>query len=182
MSTMTKSLTSGFMLALFANLALPQMTAASERYYFNCDVPPGKFSEWNRAVIAKTAHVSGTIEMIEPRQHERWWPVASVFLESDEPRVQVGLQVILDAKSPDEVTIALRDADPSSRPFVVVTSKWQKVPIAFEITLNSSGRLEISALGKSATVQLDDFEYDSFNLSCSTGEFTFSDIVIYIEQ
>ncbi len=181
MSNMKTSFAVGANVMLFVCLALPRTSLAGETYNFDCDVPPAKFSDWSRAIVAKTARISGKIELVEPRHDERWWPVANVFLQSAEPLRGGGLQVILNPDSPDEVQLAIQGKDPKWRPIVFATSKWRGVQLAFAITLNAAGALTVSALDHSETLQLDGFEYEQFTLSCSTGEFKFVDVSIEIE-
>lgn len=53
---------------------------------------PGKFSEWNRTIAAKTLRATGTLELRESRHDPRWNSVGSVMLlgsgKSDEAGIQ----------------------------------------------------------------------------------------------
>jgi hypothetical protein len=89
-----------------------------QTFQFDCDVPAGKMSDWIGTVVPQLQQVAGNIELLEPRIHDRRWPVASVFLIQGTQ--QVGLQLYRDRKEQDTLQVAVlrpesEDAAPAER-------------------------------------------------------------------
>jgi hypothetical protein len=64
-----------FVRVLFFLLVVSMAGCASEAspsrpvvHYFDCDVPAGRFSEWNESLPSRIARVSGSLQMIEARK------------------------------------------------------------------------------------------------------------------
>src|SRR5579883_461968 len=114
-------------------------------HYFDCDVPPGKFSEWSRTVGAKALRVSGTVELVEPRHDARWAPVANVFIGGKDGTSEVGLNVYFDWQSPDvlEFMVVEPGAPQSRQP--VLSVPWHGSVTSFTVALSGSGELKLSA-------------------------------------
>lgn len=127
-------------------------------------------------MTARAVRVSGTVQLIEPREDKRWLPVANIFLHTDDESAAVGLQVSFDRKTPTQVTLSLRDRGTSRERTTFVTLPWRDKPISFALSLSDSGELSVSAGGQSQSVQLGKFEVRKLALSCSTGEFKFTDV------
>lgn len=164
------------LVALLAGSASTPCAPAPETYYFDCDVPAAKSSEWNRTLTARAVRVSGTVQLIERREDKRWWPVASVFLIGDNESAWVGLQVYVDRQTPNELQLSLRDRSASKERTPFASLPWQDRPIPFTLSLSESGELRVSAGGQSQSVQVGAFEVRKLALSCSTGQFKFTDV------
>jgi hypothetical protein len=51
-------------------------------------------------------------------------------------------------------------------------------PMPFTLLLDATGLLKVSLAGVEATTNLGTFKPDSIELSCSTGDFEFTDVVV----
>jgi hypothetical protein len=156
--------------------ATPPRAPAPETYYFDCDVLPARFSEWNRTITLKSIQVAGTVQLIEPRLDERWWPVANILLLGDNDSSPVGLEVAFDRKTPTEVHLSLSNQSASEEGAEIVSLPWRDAPISFALSLSDSGELRVTAGDKSLSLQLDGFEVRKLALSCSTGQFKFRNV------
>jgi hypothetical protein len=147
-------------------------------HYFDCDVPPGKFSEWRRTASAKALRVSGTVELIEPRHDPRWAPVANVFIGGKDGTSAVGLRAYLDWQSPDVLQFIV--IEPGAQPLrqAVLSVPWHGSVTPFTLALSGSGKLKLSAANAEQTLQLSMFDAQSVQLICSTGQFKFRQVVV----
>ena len=155
----------------------------SPEHYFDCDVPPGRFSKWGRAVSVRSLRVSGTLELIEPRHDPQWIPSATVLISGKGGTSAGGLRAYLDLRSPEVLHFVLmgRGAPPSGRD--VLSLPWQKGQVTpFIVTFNGSGELSVYAGGIAQTLQLPNFDPESVQLICSTGQFKFRQVVVDEQQ
>jgi hypothetical protein len=53
-----------------------------------------------------------------------------------------------------------------------------KDPIPFRMSLDASGLLKVTLAGSDASTQLGDFKPESIEISCSTGDFQFDDVIV----
>jgi hypothetical protein len=53
-----------------------------------------------------------------------------------------------------------------------------KDPIPFTLRIDSTGLLKATVAGNEASTNLGDFKPDSMQLSCSTGDFEFTDVTV----
>lgn len=174
------------LLRLFSLLVLTGCVSTASRrppaeHYFDCDVPPGKFSEWSRTVSAKALRISGTLELVEPRHDPRWIPAANVFIGEKGGASAGGLRAYLDWRSPEVLHFVLmgRGAPPSGQD--VLSLPWQEGQEQFTpfiVTLSGSGELSVYAGGVAQTLQVSNSDIGSVQLSCSTAQFKFRDVIV----
>jgi hypothetical protein len=150
-----------------------------QTFQFDCDVPAGKMSEWVGTIVPQLQQVTGNVEMLEPREHERWWPVASVFLVHGEQKV--GLQLFRDRKAQDTLQVAVLRPDSEGGRSILTSVPWKGSPVAFNLSVNDSGDVDVSAAGKAASLRLKDIAVEKIALSCSTAQFKFTDVVVRSE-
>jgi len=146
-------------------------------HYFDCDVPPGRFSEWSRTVSTRAVRLSGTVELIEPRHDEHWRPVASIYIGGTNSAA--GLRAYVDWNSPDMLHFVLAGpgaSGPSSP--AVVSVPWQRQVTPFSVSLSESGELKVSAGSGAQTLHLKAFEVRSIQLACSTAQFKFRGVIV----
>ena len=159
----------------------PQHTPGSESYYFDCDTPPGKFSEWNRSIIATSIRVTGSIEVRTIREDPHWQPAASVwFIGQNGSRI--GLQAFVTRESPDRLQIQLRELADRAAPMIFASTNWTDGPVPFTLSLGDSGVLSTTIAGKDQSLSLGKSAVTKFGLSCSTGVFHFNDITVMTGQ
>jgi hypothetical protein len=151
-----------------------------QTFQFDCDVPAGKMSDWVGTVMPQLQQVTGNIEMLEPREHERWWPIASVFLVQGDQKV--GLQVYRDRKAQDALQVAVLRPDSEGGRSVLTSVPWEGTRIAFSFSVNDSGDVELAAAGKKASLRLKDVAIERITLACSTAQFKFTDVVVRSER
>jgi hypothetical protein len=153
--------------------------AADEpRHAFECDTPAGHFSYWKRTVSATAIEVSGKIKVNEMLKDKKWSSVAFVSLRSEKsPAGDYGLRLYGIAKTPEHFFLELMKVggrDPIGLGLIPAT----KDPIPFTLSLDSSGLLKLTLAGSEASTQLGAFKPETFEISCSTGDYEFSDVVI----
>lgn len=165
---------------LCARSAVAWGESIEQTFQFDCDVPAGKMSDWIGTIAPRLQQVTGNIEMLEPREHERWWPVASVFLVGGDQKV--GLQLFRDRKVQDMLQVAVLRPDSEGGRSVLTSVPWKGSPVAFNLSVNDSGDVEVSVAGKVASLILKDIAVDRIALSCSTAQFKFTDVVVRSER
>ncbi len=154
-----------------------QQATGSATNYFDCDVPPGKFSQWEQTVISKGISVSGTIQVLEVREHPKWGPVASVLLVGEENLPAVGLQVIPYKDSPT-ASLSMKAPGVEGGRFTLATRSWEGKMIPFTLQLSDAGSLTVNLDGVSRTMSVNSFHLKRVSLACSTGQFKFRDVQI----
>jgi hypothetical protein len=164
-------------LALLAGSApFVRAHSAEQTFQFDCDVPPAKFSEWNATLSPGLTRISGRVELIESRSHERWNPTASVLLvRGDE---YVGLQLHVVRAAPEVVQVSVYRPKEKGGRTLLMTVPWRAHPVAFTLTHEASGEFLLNVEGKEAALGVTDFRPDKLSLGCSTGEFKFIDIAV----
>jgi hypothetical protein len=152
---------------------------APEEHYFDCDVPAGSYSEWNRTTSATTLKVVGTVQLIQRRQHEQWIPGANLFLLSRDDKRTVGLQLSVDPTEPDELKVSLlRGSGGAPERTVFATKAWKDATLSFSLELDARGLLTAVVAGASSSQQLTGFELHKLALGCSTGQFKFQKVFV----
>jgi hypothetical protein len=164
-------------IALLAlSLPLPAWTD-TEGYHFDCDVLPGRFSEWHGPIEpAETVRISGTVEVVSLRHDKRWRPVGSVFLR-DLDGNRVGLQVSVDWRDTDIFQLNLYSGERKQIAEIPLTDE----NIPFELLLTRSGQLTATIAGHSQSTAIEYFDARRISLSCSSGQFTFRDVQVRFE-
>ena len=153
--------------------------AADEpRHAFECDTPAGHFSYWHRSVSTAEIEVTGNVTVNEILQDKKWGPtVLAVFRGSKDHPGQFGLHVYAIAKTPETLFVEIRKVGGSDRIGLGILPN-KKEPIPFTLRLDASGLLKVTVAGSDASTQLGDFKPETFELSCSTGDFEFTDVVV----
>jgi hypothetical protein len=165
-------------LALLGCAPLAAGQAQQQTYHFDCDVPPGNVSEWNGTLAGDLLRVSGSIQLMEPRQGAQWLPVASVRLLGEDESSSVGLYLLVTRDAPEELQIGIRAPGGGRDPVVFASVPWKNGPLLFDLSLSESGELDVTAGGRSRLVKLGDFQLTKLSLSCSTAQFVFKDITV----
>jgi hypothetical protein len=150
----------------------------TETYYFDCDVPEGRFAEWNRTVKGSEVHVSGIIELIEPRRDPTWRPVANVFVTGKDSSFYAGLRLTVDWDSQDSVHVSLIGTTGAVGGDALISLPWRGETIPFSLVLTHSGELTVRAGDGSRAVHVSQFEPQNVRLSCSTGQFKYRDVSV----
>jgi hypothetical protein len=169
-----------FALVLCASSATGISDSIEQTFEFDCDVPAGKASEWVGTIVPRLQHVTGSVELLEPRDHERWLPVASVFLLQGTEKV--GLQLFRDRQQQDKLQIAALRPESQGGRSVLTTVPWSGVPIDFELSVRESGDLELTVAGKATLLGVKDIDARKLTLSCSTAQFKFKDVMVRSER
>ena len=168
--------------ALVAACATSPPAQQREIYYFDCDVPPGRFSEWNRTVQGSEVRVSGTIELSESRRDPSWGAVANVFVTGSEASSTAGFRLFIDAQAPDLVDVLLvRPGEPSAGD-ALISSPWRGEAVPFTVSFNQSGDLNVAVAGKSQSVHFGGFRPQAVALSCSTGQFKYRGVSVDVAR
>jgi hypothetical protein len=156
----------------------PPQPAAPTTNYFDCDVPPGRFSQWNQTISSNDTGLSGTLQMIEGRKDPKWLPSASVYLIGQDNVQSVGLKMILFNEEPNNVDLVILDSGGKDKHDKLASIPWAGKAVGFSVLLTDAGALTVTADGRSETVNLPGFRPQKVALVCSTGQFKFADVVI----
>jgi hypothetical protein len=174
------------LIALLASLLLaaciPETPPQPEKYYFDCDVPEGHFAEWNRTVEGGQVHVAGTIELIEPRRDPGWSTVANVFITGTDPSLPAGLRVLVDRDSPDLVQVLLMSQTGPVTGDPLISRPWRGESIPFSLVFTQSGELSATVGNRSRSIHMTAFKPQKVRLSCSTGQFKYSDVSVDVSK
>lgn len=164
-------------LALLAGCVTTASRLPPPEHYFDCDVPPGKFSEWSRTVSARSVQISGTVELIEPRPDARWGTVANILIRGERGGSSVGLRVYFDWRSPEVVHFLLMgQGAPSDQD--ILSLPWQGQATPFTVALSGSGELKVSVASVAQVLEVSNFDIHGVQLSCSTAQFKFRRVII----
>lgn len=164
-------------LALLAGCVTTGSRLPPPEYYFDCDVPPGKFSEWSRTVSSRSVQISGTVELIEPRPDARWGTVANILIDGTRGSSAVGLKVYLDWRSPEVVHFLLiGQSAPSGED--ILSLPWEGQATPFTVAISGSGELKVSAANVTQALEVSNFDIQGVQLSCSTAQFKFRRVTI----
>jgi hypothetical protein len=168
--------------ALLLAACMTQPPRQAETYYFDCDVPEGRFAEWNRTVRGSEVHVSGSIELIEPRRDPTWRPVANVFVSGEDPSFYAGLRLSVDGDSQDSVQVSLIGSTGAAPGDALISRPWRGERIPFSLVLTRSGELTVRAGDGSRAVHVSPFAPQNVRLSCSTGQFKYRDVSVDVPK
>jgi hypothetical protein len=169
-------------LAMLGCTSTPQRSGGAESYYFDCDTPPGRFSEWNRTLAATTIRATGTIELTEPRKDPRWYPVGSVWLIGSSESGKAGFQAFVAPDSPDDLQVRLVKPHQQVNAPAFAVLKWKDGPIPFSLSLDGSNLFSITIAGKAQSISVGPLAMAKFSLTCSTGDFHFKDVAVATGQ
>lgn len=165
--------------ALCASSAVGRAESIEQTFQFDCDVPAGKMSEWIGTIVPRLQHVEGSVELLEPRTHERWLPVASIFLFQGTQKV--GLQLYRDRQQQDKLQVAVLRPESEGGRSVIASVPWEGAPIAFSLLTKQSGDVELAVAGKVALLGAKDIDVEKLALSCSSAQFEFKNVVVRSE-
>lgn len=167
---------------LLVALAAPGMSARAQAlsgpYEFVCDAPAAHFSGWRGAFTSDAVEVTGFIQLIERRQDLRYPAAASVLLYGPGGDSAVGLQILVEPDDPGVLKIAVRGPKGADKLTVITTRSSNAGPLAFTVSVTKPGYLNVTAERVTRTVKLGDFKAQKLGLSCSTGTFKFTSILI----
>ncbi len=156
----------------------PPRPIAPTLNYFDCDVPPGRFSHWDQTVASNGTEVSGTLQLIEGRKDPKWLPSASVYVIGSDNRQSVGLKMLLFNDDPDIVNVVVLDSGSKNEHGILASIPWMGKTVAFHVSTTGSGEFTVTADGRSEVVRAPGFLPRKIELVCSTGQFKFADVVI----
>jgi hypothetical protein len=159
--------------------SLPTLGAAADtpRYAFECDTPGGHFSYWNRSVSSGEIEISGKITVNELREDKKWSPGAHVYFRGKEKSAAFGLRIYALLKTPELLFLELRKVEGDEKIGLGFIPRTQD-PIPFTLRIDSTGLLKATVAGSDASASLGTFKPDSMELSCTTGDFEFSDVTV----
>jgi len=148
------------------------------RHTFECDTPAGHFSYWKRSVSSGEIEITGKVTVNSLLKDKKWSPLASVvFLGGTEKRAQFGLRLYSTTKTPDALFPELLKVGGRDAIGMGVLPR-NKNPVPFSLRLDTTGLLKVTVSGSEASTNLGTFKPDAIELSCSTGDFEFTDVQV----
>jgi len=167
-----------FLAPALLGLALNTAAADEPRHAFECDTPAGHFSYWKRTVSAGAIDVSGKIRVNEMLKDKKWSSTAYVSLESEKSvKGRFGFRIFGIAKTPEFFFLELQKVG-GREAIGIGRIAATKEPIPFTMSLDAAGFLKVTVAGADASAQLGAFKPETFELSCSTGDYEFTDVII----
>jgi hypothetical protein len=149
--------------------------AEPPRQNFECDTPGGHFSYWNRTISASKIDITGSLTVNEVRKDGKWTPTALAAVQSAD-KANFGVRLYVLPKVKDMYFLEIMTPSGNEKlglGFIPAT----KDPLPFAVHLDA-GEVKVSVAGLEATSPLGDFKPAGIQLSCSTGDFEFKDVVI----
>jgi hypothetical protein len=161
-----------------AALALSPLARSADEvtYSFECDTPAAHWSDWTRTLTGAVVRASGKITVNEMRSDERWMPAASVMIRGkQEGKAAVaGVSLSGSKQKPDRIFISINSPG-QSESLNIGTVASTTTEFTYEVTLDAKGLLQVSLGDQKSSAQLKDFKPEKFALSCSTGDFEFTE-------
>jgi hypothetical protein len=152
-----------------------------EEINFECDVPGGNFSSWSRKTVTSKFEIVGTIQLKEERFLGRWTPVANVMFYQNDRHPAAMLRVVAEPGQTDlALYYRLNSSEKGAGTLIGKIPKSTR-PISIRISADH-GKLQLEALPYEKTLTVADEAFSRMELSCSSGDFAFSDFVILEEQ
>ena len=162
---------------LFGLLSLSAGAFADEpRHAFECDTPAGHFSYWKRSLSSSTIEVTGKVTVNELLKDKKWSPAMNIVLF--EGKARYGIHIYGVMKTPDLLFAQMLKVGGHDDLGLGGIIPRTKDAIPFTLSLGSDGILKATLAGTEATTSLGSFKPDSFEISCSTGDFEFTDVVV----
>jgi hypothetical protein len=165
---------------LFGLLLLSGTAFAADapRYAFECDTPGGHFSYWKRTVSSGEVEISGKVTVNDLIEDKKWSPGAHVFLRAGKEKpVTYGLRVYALLKMPDILFLEILKVGGREKIGLGLIPRT-KDPIPFSLSIDSAGMMKATVAGAEASADLGNFRPEWMELSCSTGDFEFTDVSV----
>lgn len=160
-------------------LSLPALGAEPVTYTFECDTPAAHWSEWTSSISGADIRAIGKITVNQIRIDEKWMPAASIMIrgKQDGKDAAAGITLSGSKLQPDKIFISINAPGlGESRNLGTVPSTTTE--FQFEVTLDTKGQLHVRLGGQESTRQLEGFAPEKLALSCSTGDFEFTEIKV----
>ena len=165
--------------ALICSLGAPLAASAAEPVHeFDCDTPPGHYSYWTQSLSSGAVEVSGAVTVNELRKHKKWVPVASVMFRGADGKSNAGVSLSALLKVNDMYFVRMKTPAGDTDMGLGGVIPRTKDPIPFKVTFDATGKLTVSIAGAEATAELGTFRPQILSLSCSTGDFRFTNVVV----
>jgi hypothetical protein len=120
--------------------------------------------------------------MIEPRVDPLWHPVANVFIKGKGESTVAGFRLHYDWNLPESVYVSKVVPGGPINGDVIASRPWRGVSIPFVLALNRSGELTVTVGDKTRSERLQSFQLQSVELSCSTGEYKYTEVSIDVSK
>jgi hypothetical protein len=167
-----------FALTGCASVPAPSHTETAGEYYYDCDTPGGHASEWRRPVPPAAIEIHGFVQVIEPRENTRWAPMANIILYGADKSKAVALSFVMPRFDADQIQPSLMNYINSSDDTTIPSIAWKSGPIPFAVTISEKGEFTITTRLESRSQSVGGFRPVTFALSCSTGEFKFTNVSV----
>ena len=159
-------------------LAIAATSGAAEppRQTFECDTPAGHFSYWTRSVSASKIDITGKVTVNELRKDGKWIPTTLMTVQSAD-KANFGVRLSMLPKVKDMYFVEIVKPGGNEKlglGFIPASSD----PIPFAVHIDGSGQLKVSLAGLDGSASTGDFKPANVQLSCSTGDFEFKDVII----
>ena len=147
-----------------------QSALAAPSAAFGCDTAAGRFSLFELPMVGQHVRVSGIMASPLVRKDERWSPKGSMYLTGG--GVGSGFSITRRPGSPWWLT--LRVDGKESEP-VASLSKFDPTPFVLDVNA-ATGGVDLTFAGTSYHAAGTPFQNQMLQVSCSTGEFDFTDL------
>jgi hypothetical protein len=167
-------------IALMSAAGATCMAAEPPRHTFECDTPAGHFSYWTQTLAGGQVEVTGKVSFNELRADKKWSPIVNVYLRDGKDRsVAYGMRFSALAKVQDFfVAKLLTPGGEEAIGGLGGVMPRTKEPVPFTLRLDAGGAMTVTVAASEAVAQLGTFKPATVELSCSTGDFEFTDVTI----
>ena len=146
------------------------------RHAFECDTPAGHFAYWKRSLSATDIEVAGKVTVNELLKDKKWSPVTNIVMVAG--NVRYGLHLYGVMKTPDLLFAEMLKVGGHDSLGLDGVIPRTKDAIPFALRLSPDGTLKVTLAGSEAKTSLGSFKPDLLEISCSTGDFEFTDVTV----
>jgi len=147
-----------------------------EEVEFECDTPGGHFSYWSRKMQTPTARIEGEIKIKDLRRTEKWLPVANIFLLDASDKTVAGIGLTQDPQASQHFYIVAR-IPPNGGKKLIGGFDVSEASIPLALGYDGS-ELQIEVGSQSWRIDFKSSIAEKIQLSCSSGDFRFQNMVI----
>jgi hypothetical protein len=155
--------------------ALASTPAFAGPLAWDCDTPAGRFSQIE-AKATGAAIITGEFKGVEGRRDKRWAPTVFLQMKTGDGALILGLSFVVHPGHVESMTVQVVRTESGERK----TATLGEVPfgeaIPFRVLFDGAGEVEISAGALKARTRVAATPATSLSASCSTGQFTFSNL------
>lgn len=144
---------------------------------WDCDVAAGSASRFDYTLNAAAVLISGSITLVEAREHAQWAPGATIRIGSPDKEESSGVQLVIQATAPDRITVVGFTDD--GKIAVMGTLPRTADPVPVSLYRSREGAIVLRVADFERRDQAHRSRQARIGFACSTSEFQFSDFTVH---